>query len=980
MNYPKKERNYGFIAQIIMLAVLIAFLAFAFLSFIRSNSSRIIEQNNQFIEAAAEQTADHFNDLLRSAQTNASMASHVYELLKMETLDASALADIIDHSIFDYAEFISKDGTDLTAKGETADLSDREYFIDGMSGKSGRCVIHNSRITNETLLIFYTPFRHDGEIVGVLSCILRGDTLREMLSTSYFGVQGATYLLERDGSVIISVGTSEEPSNLTEYFKETGNISDDDLKLFEDALDSTNDIDFNSFNYQGKSGSGSAYITVLEGGDWFLVESFPSSVTGEMTSRANSAGIRLMIMLLIAFLAYLAYLVIKNMLQRRKLLTENKEILNIIDATSQLFTRFALVDYERNAYEYLENKKSTAPEKGSYTELMSYLSKRYIESGDGEKTADVISPEYVKSHLTKDVPYLQHEYEIDMNGRRWENVSIICISRKNGKPERVLYAIQDVTALKEREQQIRLALKNSTEAAEAANRAKSDFLARMSHDIRTPMNAIMGMTAVAAMHIDDKERLTDCLSKITISSRHLLALINDVLDMSKIESGKVSLSEEPFSIADMVDSVVTIIKAQVKPKRQDLKVHINEIDHENVIGDHLRLRQVLLNILGNAVKFTPEEGKINFEIRECESRINGMACFEFVCEDNGMGMDKEFLKTIFDPFSRAGNAKSIEGTGLGMPITRNIVRMMSGEISVESEPGKGSKFTVRLHLKIQARDAEDIKALADLAVLVADDDKDSCVTTCDILSGIGMKPEYVLSGREAVSKTVEAHDSGRGYSALILDWKMPGMDGVETAREIRKKIGDELPILILSAYDWTDIEAEARQAGIQAFIEKPLFRSRLIYALKSVLSEDSEEGNKLVPDDLKNAEFKGRRVLLVEDNELNLEIATELLSYTGVEVESAENGQVAVDKFKASGEGYYDLVFMDIQMPVMNGYEAAVNIRALDRQDSGKVPIIAMTANAFSDDIFKAHEAGMNDHISKPVEVEKLIEALRKWL
>ena len=495
------------------------------------------------------------------------------------------------------------------------------------------------------------------------------------------------------------------------------------------------------------------------------------------------------------------------------------------------------------------------------------------------------------------------------------------------------------------------------------------------------MNAIMGMTAVAAMHLDDRERLTDCLGKITVSSRHLLALINDVLDMSKIESGKVTLSEEPFSMADMVDSIVTIIRGQVNSKRQELKVHISDIEHENVIGDTLRLRQVFVNILGNAVKFTPENGTITFSIRENESRIHGMACYEFVCEDTGIGMDEAFLKTIFDPFTRSENSvsRNIEGTGLGMSITRNIVRLMEGDIQVESQVGVGSRFTVQIHLKLQDLEAEDVEELANLRILVADDDRDSCIAACEILEGIGMQAEWVSSGEEAVLRTRKSHEEGDDFAAVILDWKMPGKDGIETAREIRQQVGDGVPIIILSAYDWTEVEDRARDAGIQAFIEKPLFRSRLVYALKSVLSRD--DGKKQMEmEELHQAGFQGKRVLLVEDNELNREISEELLTAIGVEVEQAEDGKQAVEKVQSSSPYHYDLIFMDIQMPVMNGYEAARRIRSLDREDTGKVPIIAMTANAFADDVREAYDAGMNDHVAKPVEVGKLVEVLQKWL
>ena len=974
------KQGGGLALQAVGLAILAALIVLAFYIFARSNDQRIIEQNNSFIEAAAEQTADRLGDMISDCEKNSGILARMYGAV-MDGPDVTAedLRYLQDHSSFDYVEFIAPDGTDLNADGKTADLSDREYVINGLKGLRGSCVVYDSRITAETLLIFYSPLYYQDEIIGVLSCIQRGDTVRDMLSSDYFGTEGSAYLIERDGTVIISTRRSGSITNLIDYL-ENGRLSNVDLEAFKSAIDGTNGVDRSVFNYKGSSGEGSAYITALENSDWLLVQSFPSSVTKSMSREANAAGIGLLGMLSAVFLVYLFIIIMRNTVLRKKLVDEKQTMTSIVDATTGLFSRFALVDLDSDTYEYLENKGSGAPMSGKFTELRKYLSERYVKEDNSVDMDRVISPEYARENLTDRTKYIQHEYEIETpNGRRWENISIICIKRRKGKPVKVLYAIQDVTELKERELSIRLALKNSSEAAEAANRAKTDFLARMSHDIRTPMNAIMGMTAVAAMHLDDRERLTDCLSKITVSSRHLLALINDVLDMSKIESGKVSLNEEPFSLADMVESVVVIIKQQAKAKNQDFRVHINTVAHENVIGDLLRLRQVFVNILGNAVKFTPEGGKILFSIRELEPKIHGMASFEFVCEDNGIGMDKEFMKTIFDPFSRAKESAGVEGTGLGMPITRNIIRMMSGDITVESEPGKGSKFTVLLHLRPSGADDEDTKDLADLSILVADDDEGSCVSTCEILDNIGMRAEWVLSGEEAVEKTASAHESGNDFSAVILDWKMPGKDGVQTAREIRERVGEGVPIIILSAYDWSDVETEAREAGISAFIEKPLFRSRLVYALKSVLSSGSG-AKSIVPEELGQTTFSGKRVLLVEDNELNREIATELLSYTGAEVECAVNGREAVDTLTSREPGAFDLVLMDIQMPVLDGYGAAREIRASGREDLKKLPIIAMTANAFSDDILKAQESGMNGHISKPVEVPKLLETMKKWI
>lgn len=595
--------------------------------------------------------------------------------------------------------------------------------------------------------------------------------------------------------------------------------------------------------------------------------------------------------------------------------------------------------------------------------------------------SEVITREYIREHISRGTSYLQYEYRIQREKQSWENISILSLKNEGGAPSLVLLAIQDVTALKENELRNRIAMKEAFDAADAANRAKSDFLSRMSHDIRTPMNAIMGMTAVAVMHIDDKEYLMECLNKITLSSRHLLALINDVLDMSKIESGRVTLSEEEFDMPKTVESLLAIIHPQIEAKKQNLKVNVSQISHEKVIGDPLRLQQVFVNIMGNAVKFTPEGGTITFSISEKTSHIQGSGCYEFVFEDNGIGMKQEFIEKIFEPFARAENASSqnIEGTGLGMAISRNIVRMMNGDIEVESKLGEGSRFTVRVYLKLQDVVKESTEYLQELRVLVADDEQDACQNACEILNSIGMYADGVYSGDEAIGKLQDAQESGDEYSVVILDWKMPGKCGIETTREIREKLGEDVPIIILSAYDWSSIEQEAREAGVNAFIAKPLFESRLLYVLKSVIGEQEEEEVTDI-DNFEQSDYSGKRVLVVEDNDINIEIAEELLSYVGIEVEKARDGQQAVDIVRDRPENYYDLIFMDIQMPVKNGYEAAKEIRESEREDLKTIPIIAMSADAFSDDIQRCLSVGMNAHVAKPIELPKLLEALEKWI
>ena len=407
-----------------------------------------------------------------------------------------------------------------------------------------------------------------------------------------------------------------------------------------------------------------------------------------------------------------------------------------------------------------------------------------------------------------------------------------------------------------------------------------------------------------------------------------------------------------------------------------------KLEQEDVVGDEQRLQQIFMNIMGNAIKFTPAGGRISIHIEEKPSHIKGSGCYEFTFEDTGIGMEKEYIDKIFEPFSRAADSRTgkIEGTGLGMTIAVNIARMMNGDIKVESAPGEGSKFTVRVYLKIDDITQEDLDAFVSLPVLVVDDEKVSCESACEILKSLQMEAEYVLDGDSAVKRLIEARNEAKDFSVVILDWKMPGKDGVDTTKEIRSVVGDEVPIIILSAYDWSDIEAEALEAGVDAFIEKPLFKSRLTRVLKEVLGLGSEEKEITALEAFQQEDFSGKRVLLVEDNELNIEVASELLDVVGIQVEQALNGELAVQCVMEHEPGYFDLIFMDIQMPVMNGYEAAKAIRASDRADLKEIPIVAMTADAFADDIRKAEEAGMNGHISKSVDIGKLEEALQRWI
>lgn len=565
----------------------------------------------------------------------------------------------------------------------------------------------------------------------------------------------------------------------------------------------------------------------------------------------------------------------------------------------------------------------------------------------------------------------------------WRRCNIIPMERdEDGTVTRMIFTVQQINEEKRKELETQEALKDAYEAAYRANQAKSDFLSKMSHDMRTPMNAIIGMTAIAGVHIDDKERVRDSLDKITSASRHLLGLINEVLDMSKIESGKASLVEEEFNLSDLLNNILTIVKPSIAEYDHKLQVHIHNIEHEDVVGDGIRLQQVFLNIMGNAIKYTPKGGTICLTVSEKPSRQRLAGCYEFVFEDNGIGMTEEYMEQIFEPFTRAEDVRisKIQGTGLGMPIAMNIVQMMNGNIQVESEVGKGSKFTVTIYLKLQDKHELSMEEFAGLSVLVVDDDRIACETTCEILSEFGMNSEWVLSGKEAVKLVETRHRDNHDFYAIILDWKMKGMDGLETAGAIRRIVNTEVPIIIISAYDWSDIEMDARNVGVNAFLSKPVFKSGISRLFKTLKYGAADETIKQELENVVNSDYSGKRVLLVEDNDLNREIAEEILKMTGMEIDKAENGKIAVDIFAASAIGTYDMILMDVQMPVMNGYEAASAIRSLNREDAADIPIIAMTANAFAEDIQDAKKSGMNEHLAKPLDFDKMAEVFARYL
>ena len=538
----------------------------------------------------------------------------------------------------------------------------------------------------------------------------------------------------------------------------------------------------------------------------------------------------------------------------------------------------------------------------------------------------------------------------------------------------------DVTETVREDRAQRDALADALVAAEHANKAKTTFLNNMSHDIRTPMNAIVGFTALATSHIDNKELVRDYLGKISVSSQHLLSLINDVLDMSRIESGKMTLDEAEVHLPDVIHDLRTIIHANITAKQLNLFIDTQDVVNEDIITDKLRLNQVFLNILSNAIKFTPNGGTIRFSVIEKASPIPDHAVFEFRIRDTGIGMSKEYQKTIFEAFTRekTSTVSGIQGTGLGMAITKSIVDMMGGMISVSSEEGKGTEFIVTIPCLLSGsiENQDEIPELQGLRVLVVDDDTDTCLSVCSMLRSIGMRPDWTSQGKESVIRAKEAMKQSDAFSAYIIDWQIPDMNGVEVARQVRSLIGDSAPIIILTAYDWSDIETEAREAGVTAFCSKPIFLSEL----RKVLAAPFQSGHEDAEPETNTADFSGKKVLLAEDNEMNQMIAQAILTESGLEVVIANNGQETVTMMEEAPAGTYNIILMDIQMPIMDGYEAARLIRAFADPAKASIPIVAVTANAFEEDRKLALEAGMNGHLAKPYDIPKMMETLKQLL
>ena len=872
--------------------------------------------------------------------------------------------------------FLSADGNYKVVTGNTGYLGLQENIEEEI--RQGNDVIANAAVPGKSqLLVFATPKAHgiyQGFEYDAIAIAYENSDIVNVLDISVFNGNAQSFVVHPDGRVVVD-HSSASWGNVYNFFGFLREHSDMSEKQVNELLDKfkAGRTDAMLLNLDGRS-----YYLVYEKSDiqdWMFLGLVQADIVNDSMNSLQRSTILLVSAVVLCIAAFSISLVIQK--SRINLKKKDTEILYRDELFQKLSMNvddvFLMLDAKTYHADYVspnvENLLGITVEQ--IRKDINILGKLHIaEQGDPEKN-------YLEEIQVNGQREWDFEYVHLKTGekRRFHNIAMG--SEVNGKKKYIL-VMSDRTA----DWKMNQALSVAVRAAETANRAKSTFLSNMSHDIRTPMNAIIGFTTLAVSNIDDKKRVRDYLGKILSSSNHLLSLINDILDMSRIESGKIHLEETEVSLSDVLHDLKTIISGQIYAKQLDLYMDAMDVTNEDVYCDKTRLNQVLLNLLSNAVKFTPAGGTISVRLKQFPGTVKDSGLYEIRVKDNGIGMSAEFVKKIFSPFERerTSTVSRTQGTGLGMAITKNIVDMMGGTIEVQTEQGKGTEFIVRLPFRIQFKQhhTEKIAELEGLKALVVDDDFNTCDSVTKMLVRIGMRSEWTLSGKEAVLRARQSMELGDAFHAYIIDWRLPDMNGIEVTRQIRS-LGDDTPIIILTAYEWSDIEVEARAAGVTAFCAKPMFMSDIRDTLMIAIGQMQAETEDTRPL-ASGSDFRGRCILLVEDNELNSEITVEILNGYGCQVDTAVNGAEAVKKIKNSKPGDYDLVLMDVQMPVMNGYEAARQIRALNDPALAGITILAMTANAFDEDKKKALECGMDGFLTKPIVIDELIGVLQKNL
>ena len=1129
------KENRKLLKKIVYILLLIIAIIILFWWYTTQNTRRMEERNKNYAADSARLKAVRIDEELNNALTL--INTYTFFLDKSLTgpeVTAQMLREIESNSSFDAIRFTDINGITYTSDGRTSDTSERDYYLNGLKGESGISVIFSSLITSETMISFYSPVHYDGKIIGVLRGVyLAEEYLKDMLATTYFGEEADVFLCASDGMIISDSNENLYGENLLDLLVSSGLVDSQTAihadEVFKNGGEGT-------FICDSGSKTDNICVMYLPENDYVLVQTFPKNVTQAMINSENLVGIQLEAMLIGLFIIYIIILLIQERQQKSLLEHENQEMGYIISGITTLFSRFIMVDFETDTYQYLagtSSENNKLANSGRYQDFLAYISSSLISESARQEFIGQMQKDSIITALDGQND-LRFECHILHNGHvEWEHINIICLKRKDGNAKKILFIRQDITELKEKELRIQAemaranrkerqyrtaitsnavytfdfnltndwieddiirtknrrqiymldevgmkppckasewferqkqfipdksieeystkvnlkylrecfergetetdvqywiqdsirgrkicvrqsfimtkdhgtddiivmvvtkeitdsvrkqleqtqTLKDALAQAQHANRAKNTFLSSMSHDIRTPMNAIIGFTTIALSHLDDKEQIENSLQNVLASSSQLLGLLDNVLNMSRIESGNIQIEEQACSISGLLHYIVDIIQPQAKAKQQLLLIDTFDVTDEAIIADSSKLNQIFINILSNAVKYTPAGGKILFQITQKTAfHSAGYGNYVFMIQDNGIGMSPKFIDRIFEPFERESSATKtgILGSGLGLAITKNIVDMMNGTISVQSEPGKGSTFTVELSLKLQGieKNTDWVRKITGRRALILEHAPAACDSVSKMLRQIGMRPDQALSVSEALYRVKNADKAGESYYAYIIDWQKN--NGLETVEKIRRAAGDDARIIILTANDWSEMKEDAKAAGVTAFCKKPIFMSDLKSALLTAENTDMKTDKKSKASS--TMDFTGKRILLVEDILLNRKIAEIMLKDAGFSVEHAPDGTDAVDMVKASEEYYYDAILMDLQMPVMDGYEATKTIRALPRTDVKSIPIIAVTANALEEDKEAVLRCGMNAHVAKPLNRDSFIKTLEQFI
>ena len=971
-NCHSQQRWLSAAAAILLLLVLVVGVSTRYIAFV---SQTIYQESTLHLQEVLHKSNNMLSEMVRKNLTYL----HLYNGFLENTSDEDEIQEYIEDAQqatgFAGFYFLTYDGNYTTVTGETGYLGLQTNLDEKLS--NGEDIVVNTALPGKAqMLAFICPETHGsyrGFAYDAVAIAYYNDAVLRLLDSSAFQGNASNYVIYPDGRVVIdnSVNRKETIYNFIAMLRDHSDLSEEQILALSDDF-----AQGSSGNLKVKLGDTSYYLvyegTAVQG--WSMVGLVPVNIVNASLDKlwfhtvqivaGIAAGLALLIILLILRRSHVT-LRRKNteILYRDELF--RKLSLNVDDVFLMVDAKTSKVDYVSPNIERLLG----IPWKEVRQDVHALANLHPEDDPDRDK--NFLEGLLRGEQREWDAAYMHQEtHEL-----RWFHI-VAMGSEVEGRTKYIL-VLSDRTA----DRQVNQALSDAVAAAETANRAKSTFLSNMSHDIRTPMNAIIGFTTLALSNLDDKERVKDYLAKTLASSNHLLSLINDVLDMSRIESGKIHLEEVEVNLSDVLHDLKTIVSGQIYAKQLELYMDAMDVTDEDVYCDKTRLNQILLNLLSNAIKFTPAGGTVSVRVRQLAGKVRGCGQYEFRVKDNGIGMSPEFAQKIFEPFERerTSTVSKTQGTGLGMAITKNIVDMMGGTIEVQTAQGKGTEFIIRVPLRAQAehRQVEKITELEGLKALVVDDDFNTCDSVTKMLVKVGMRAEWTLSGKEAVLRARQSIEMSDAYHAYIIDWRLPDMNGIEVTRQIRS-LNDDTPIIILTAYDWSDIEVEAKAAGVTAFCSKPMFMSDLRETLMSAIGQAQTDAEELLPEE--NADFKGRHILLVEDNELNREIAQEILCEYGFRVDTAENGAVAVEKVRTAAPGSYDLVLMDVQMPVMDGYTATRQIRALDDPALAKIPILAMTANAFDEDRRHAMESGMTGFLSKPIVIGDLVQELHKIL